>query len=164
MSISKTEEYCTCGSLQRAAETTGMPVKFDKDMNEFLLLHGLEGGRDLLMRHCFFCGGKAPEALRASLFERLTDEERWRLIRLTQDLKTVDDTIAALGEPDSDRQAGSSNTYPERDGKPEETIYHRTLSYRNLSQTANVHVTVYPEGQVAFSFRGKRLSKEPNQM
>jgi hypothetical protein len=159
MSLSKTDEYCTCGSLQWAAETVGIPVEFDKDMNEFLLVHGPEGGHNLFIRHCFFCGGKAPESLRASLFARLTDEERRRLVDLTKSLKTVDDTIAALGEPDEDREAGMTITRPERDGKPEETRAYRTLRYRNLSETANVSVTVYPMGEVAFSFSGKHIGK-----
>ena len=159
MALSKTEEYCTCGSLQRAAETAGAPVKFDKDMNEFLLVHGLEGGHDLIMRHCFFCGGKAPESLRDRLFTRLTDDERWRLIDLTKPLKTVEDVIVTLGEPDRDMEVGNSVTRPERDGVPEETTYYRNLLYYNLSETAEVRVTVYPLGEVAFSFTGKSLEK-----
>jgi hypothetical protein len=159
MSISKTEEYCTCGSLQRAAETAGAPVKFDKDMNEFLLTGGLDGAHDVIMRHCFFCGGRAPESLRQNLFARLTDDERWRLIDLMKPLKTAEDVIATLGEPDRDMEVGSSTTRPERDGMPEETTYYRNLLYHNLSETAEVRVIVYPAGMVAFSFTGKALNK-----
>ena len=159
MPISKTEDYCTCGMLQQAAETAGTPVKFDKEMNEFRLVHDPDNAGGWILRHCFFCGGKAPNSLREYLFMRLTKEERWRLINLTKPLKTVEDVITALGKPDSDMEAGSSITYPEKDGNPEQTTYYRTLSYRNLSETANVRVMVYPAGQVAFSIGGKALKQ-----
>ncbi len=162
MRLSKTEEYCDCGSLQRAAEEAGVPVEFNKDLNEFHLIHGPEGKGKLMMRHCFFCGGKAPASLRETLFAKLTSEERFRLVNLTKSLKTVDETIAVLGEPNEDREAGTIITHPERDGKPEETRSYRTLGYRNLSETANVNVTVYPTGEVAFSFSGKYIGKVPN--
>ena len=128
-------------------------------MNEFRLVHDPENAGGWILRHCFFCGGKAPDTLREYLFARLTNEERWRLVDLTKPLKTVEDVVAVLGQPDSDREAGSINTYPEKDGNPEETTYQRILSYRNLSETANVRVMVYATGQVAFSFTGKSLEK-----
>jgi len=159
MKLSRTEEYCDCGALQRAAEDDATPVEFDKKLNEFHLVYGLERSGKMMMPHCFFCGGKAPESLRASLFTRPSREELNRLIELTRPLKTLQETLAALGEPESDREASTIITQPEKDGLPEEARAYRTLTYDGLSDTVRVKAGVNGMEQVAFVFCGKLIDE-----
>ena len=132
------------------------------ELNEFHIVHS-NGGGHMMIRHCFFCGGKAPESRRGTLFARVPSEEARRLAGLTQPLETVGAVLSALGKPDRDSEAGAMITTPEKDGQAEETRAYRTLVYGGLSEIADVHVTVYPLDRVAFSFRGKYLGKTPDQ-
>jgi hypothetical protein len=157
MRPSKTDIPCDCGYLERLANDPDMPVQFDARMNEFHFVYGPSGLGKLNIYHCPMCGGKAPESRRAAQFAQLSAEERNRLFNLTNPLKTVSDVIATLGEPDHDRPTGTIVTTPEKEGQPPETKAYRTLTYTNLSETADVCVIVYPTQLVAFSFRGKFL-------
>jgi len=105
--------------------------------------------------HCPFCGGRAPKSKRVNLFARLTDKETRRLTQLTKGLHTLEQVLAALGQADRDNAVGMTVVTPERGGKPETTQNFRTLVYTKLSDTAEIHVTVYPMDRVAITFQGK---------
>ncbi len=51
-------------------------------------------------------------------------------------------------------------TTPERDGRPETTQSHPVMIYTRLSETADVHVIVYPTDRVGISFQGKEVKKD----
>ena len=153
--FSKTEEPCDCGTLQNAADDPNLPIEFDEKLNEFHLVYGNKGQFNLY--HCFFCGGKAPDSKRYLLFATLSDEERHRLIKLTKSLKTLGETIATLGEPDRDDDAGAIVGFPETEDSPPKEQAYRVLVYENLSDVANVNVTVYPNERVGVWFVGKYI-------
>jgi hypothetical protein len=115
-----------------------------------------DGGRNsFVLRHCPFCGGKAPESKRGSFFEVLADSEMERLGRLTRDIHTIDDVLREFGEPDADYPQGTGTGIPGKDGQPDQFQWHRLLRYEGLSKTATVNVTVYPSGEVGFAYLGK---------
>lgn len=158
MGVSKTNVLCDCMALTRWSDDPSVPIKFDERLGEYhIVIQTPHGEGSVIIRHCPFCGGKTPASKRGRLFARIPDEEITRLIRLTQALKTVDDVLAALGPPDEDNPAGVRIETPEKDGKPGEVQSYRTLRYSNLSETANVNVTVYPTEQVAITFSGKYI-------
>jgi len=107
--------------------------------------------------HCPFCGGKAPKSHRDDLFHRLSLAEKIRLSKSTKDLHTIDDVIAALGEPDIREPTGVIMTTPERDGNPEKTQVYPMMTYTGLSKAANVVVTVYANDSVRIHFEGKEV-------
>ena len=152
---------CKCGYLEREGNDPDSPIKFDERTNEFYFAYQTESSKDarLCIYHCPFCGGRAPDSIRHTLFHIVPDSETRRLTLLTQNLRTVQKVLAALGTPEYDFPAGLGVTTPERDSKPEKTEFCRTLRYENLSETASVEVIVYGNDGVSFCFQGK--SKSP---
>jgi hypothetical protein len=152
---------CQCGSLEREAQKPNSPIKFDAEMNEYYISYFIDSVEEtkLCIYHCLFCGGAAPDSFRPSKFAALSYDELERLEELTKDLKTVDLVLATFGKPDNDMRPGVRLTTPETDEHGETTESFRVLTYRNLSQTANVSVMVLPGGETRFSFQGKYLGK-----
>jgi hypothetical protein len=65
---SVTEVACTCGYLQRCADRSELPIVYDKAMNEFHFVWSSGNERNyLLIYHCPFCGGAAPQSNRTLL-------------------------------------------------------------------------------------------------
>ena len=93
------------------------------------------------------------------MFHRLTSAERRRLCELTKEMRTIQDVTDAFGDPDTKQHIGVVVTKPERDGKPETTQSYPVMIYRKLSDTADVHVTIYPDDRVGISFHGKAVKK-----
>jgi hypothetical protein len=126
-------------------------------MNEYHFVYAASTGGEARMNiyHCPFCGGRALKSRRGDLFARLTNKERWRLTDLTKDLHTLDQVLASLGPPDRDDAVGMTVVTTEKDGKPETTQNFRTLAYTKVSESAEIHVTVYPTDRVAITFQGK---------
>jgi hypothetical protein len=130
------------------------PVEFDPQLNEYHLMQKGDGGYSL-MYFCPWCGGKTPQSQRGSLSHSLTDAERQRLAELTKNLRTEQEVIAALGEPDGRQPGGMRFTVSEMGGVPETTQSCNVLTYTRLSDLANLNVLVYPTGKVGISFHGK---------
>ena len=148
---------CKCEWLERAADDPKCPVEFDAEVNEY---HLVRSPQDYMMIHyCPWCGGSAPKSKRGKLFHTLTDVESRRLVRLTQDMRTLQEVTTAFGEPDIKQPAGLVITKPERDGKPETTQSYPVMIYQKLSEIADVHVTIYPADRVGISFQGKPVKK-----
>jgi hypothetical protein len=149
----KNAEPCGCGWLERESNEPDSPVRFDPVLNEYNIIRG--GGAELRVYHCPFCGGSAPKSKRSLMFAHITDAERGRLIQLTHHLRTVDDVLRELGKPDDDSYA--SSTTPEKNGKPDTVEVYQALRYYNLSETADVWVTVFPGGKASITFQGKYI-------
>lgn len=150
---------CQCGFLEGMARKPDSPIKFDVEMNEYYFSYFDGGGEEskLIIYHCTFCGGAAPDSFRPSKFAMLSHAELERLREMTKNLKTMDDVLANLGSPDSDDQQGVMWTIPESDEHSEITEAFRTLIYRSLSQTADICVIVRRGGETHFTFSGKYL-------
>ncbi len=154
---------CKCGFLERNADHPDSPIRFDAHMNEYHFIHStsLGGEARMMIYHCPFCGGRAPKSKRGDLFAKLTNKETRRLTDLTKDLHTLDEVFAALGKPDRDSPVGMTVVTPEKADKPETTQNFRTLAYTKLSDTADIHITVYPMDRVAITFQGKYVGSTP---
>ncbi len=148
-------DECKCGLLARMAEDPRNAVDFDPQLNEYHIMRKGDGGYSLIY-FCPFCGGRAPKSQRSGLFQRLTDAERHRLTELTKNLRTVQEVVAALGEPDV-KGLSMAVTTPEKDGVPETTRSYPVMTYTKLSDIANVNVRVYPTDRVAITFQGKAM-------
>jgi len=137
------------------------PIRFDPKLNEYHFIHrtSTSGEAKMMIYHCPFCGGRAPKSRRSELFHRLTHAEQRRLCELTKDMRTLQDVTAAFGKPDTKQPIGMVITMPEKDGKPESTESYPIMIYKKLSDTADVHVIVYPADRVGISFQGKAVKK-----
>jgi hypothetical protein len=147
---------CKCGGLARMAEDPKDPIEFDARLNEYHIIHKGNGGYSLVY-YCPLCGGRAPASKRSSLFQRLDDFERRRLSELTKDLRTVQEVVAAFGQPDVRRPVGMTIIRPEIEGVPETAQSFPAMTYSRLSETANVYVSVYPDDKVSVSFQPKPM-------
>src|SRR5262245_23525564 len=79
---SVTSKQCRCGYLQFAAEESGNPIVFDEVAGEYQFTYqepGAEGPSLLVLYHCPFCGGAAPQSKRANLFHVIPKGEVRRL-------------------------------------------------------------------------------------
>ena len=152
---------CKCKYLERESNISDSPIRFDPDLNEYNFVYRTTDGGEakLSIYHCPFCGGRAPKSKRSTLWATLSWAERFRLIKLTKHLRTLDDVLRAFGQPDTDDAAGLVVSTPGWFGKPEKTQGYRVLAYTKLSDTADVHVTVYPTDKVGFTFQGKYIGK-----
>ncbi len=75
-------------------------------------------------------------------------------------MRRIQDVTATFGEPDIRHAIGMVITTPERDGKPETAQSYPTMIYTKLSETADIHVAVYPNDKVGISFQGKAVKKD----
>ena len=148
-------DECNCGHLARLAEDSREAVQFDTRLNEYHILRK-DGSGYSLIYFCPLCGGRAPKSKRDSLFHRLTEAERHRLTEMTKDLRTVQDVIAALGEPDV-KGLQLTITTPAKEGQPETTQAYPAMTYSKLSDTAIINVQVYPNDRVGITFQGKPM-------
>ena len=160
MKISKTDEPCECSTLQEYVDDPDVPIVFDEKMSEYHIVHR-EGEGYLVIQHCPFCGGKAPESKRERFFTRLPAGEIQRLAGIIRPLKTLDELIAAFGPPDADMALGSMEFKPEKDRKPSEAAAYRTVRYHGLSETAEVDVRIHPDGRVAGIWYSGKSIKPP---
>src|SRR5260370_37691856 len=95
---SVTKRRCTCGALERNSEDSEIPIVFDARMNEFSFRWpSKHGDAHLLIYHCPFCGGAAPQSKRDTLFAVVSTTEARRLHELLSDIKTIEEAIKKLG-------------------------------------------------------------------
>jgi hypothetical protein len=155
MKSSKTDLPCDCGYLDRATKDPDHPIEFDVRLNEFNFIHA--GGK-FRIYHCPFCGGKAPESVRATLFSRVSRDEQERLFRIADAFKTFDEVVALIGHPDVDVPMGSWAGTPQPDDEAPRTSAFRHVTYSKLSESADLHFDLHPDGRVAsYSVSGRYL-------
>lgn len=157
---SVTEELCTCNYLQNAADDPRNPIAFDADTGEYQFQHD---GANLVIYHCPFCGGAAPDSKRHLLFAQIPAEEESRLAKLLHGIETIDDALQQLGSPDFE---GTSITkFPEEENKAPRIQHHRDIRYHHLSDVAEIWITERPDGKIFWQLQGKYLggSAEPEE-
>jgi len=155
-----TDLACQCGLPQSASEEPESPVVFDAKMGEYRFTHS--GGGYAVIYHCPWCGGALPASKRASLFETITQAELDRLLQLTAHLKTVTDAIDAFGRPDEEQAQGMTIRVLTTEDQPSRVTTHRTLTFRNVSETADVILTDHAPDRVSFTFVGKERPLGPS--
>jgi hypothetical protein len=150
---------CQCNSPERAADDPETAVVFDAKTNEFHIVRETgRGSSHLIVRYCFFCGGKAPASKRARLFAWVSDEEKVRLASLCSEVRTFEDAIRAFGAPDSDLAAGEMSGGSDDAGRPRWTA-RRVITYNSLSETADVRFVQHVGDQVRVNFSYKYLGE-----
>jgi hypothetical protein len=159
-SSSVTDVPCTCEYLHRAAHDPGNPIVFDARAAEYRFTYRRPGDTELselMIYHCPWCGGTAPESKRHLLFAVIpTDEER-RLAGLLAPVRTVRGAYKRLGRPDRDDAAYAFIGTYEQDGCPPTTSPQRVLVYERLSDVADVVLHAEPGGRVQWRLAGKYI-------
>ncbi len=157
---SVTEQACTCSYLQHAAEDPDNPIVFHERTGEFQFTFqepDHEGRSMLVIYHCPFCGGTAPESKRALLFAVIPRSEEERLEEILAPIRTIQDALALLGTPDFDGYTGIRQE--EQDGKPPTWRHRRQIRYERLSEVADVWIVESADGRLLWQLQGKYLGK-----
>ena len=151
---SVTEELCTCGFLQDAADDPRSPITFDAETAEYQFVYGREM---LLIYHCPFCGGAAPESKRSLLFAQIPDTEEERLARVLDGVETIDQAVSKFGQPDF--EGVSTTRQPEKENQAPELQRHREIRYYKLSEVADIWITERPDGKIFWQLQGKYIGR-----
>jgi hypothetical protein len=150
---------CRCGTLEQLAAEPGSPVVFDDDLREYHLrwqnAEGKKGSSRIY--HCPFCGAAAASSRRASPYAEVPMDEVLRLRDLTRRLATIQQAIAALGEPQADVSEGITIQTPATHDRPSKAASYRTLTFTHLSDVADVVLIDYGVHGIKFTFNGKYL-------
>jgi hypothetical protein len=152
--FSVTEEPCTCDYLQDQADTPSSPIVFDVESAEYQYV---SGDGMLVIYHCPFCGGAAPESKRNLLFAQIPEVEEERLAKLLYGIETIEEVLEKLGKPDFEDV--STTKKPERDHEAPQIQHHRNIRYHNLSDVAEVCIEERPDGKIFWQLQGKYRSR-----
>lgn len=159
---SVTTTPCTCQYLERASAEPQVPIVFDALTNEYHINNVGKNQGHTIIRHCPWCGGAAPRSKRESLFAKITQKEEDRLRRMTSGLRTIASVVKKLGKPDVDMEHGMVMKTPDSKDNPPTIKSYRTLHYKSLSKTAEVHFTdLGPDRGVRADFIGKPIQSKP---
>ncbi len=159
-SASVTDAICDCKYLQRAADDPDVPIVFDERTKEYHYTYQESGSgvpANLNIYHCPFCGGAAPTSKRPLLFHVVSSEEKRRLADLLVPIRSIRELVETLGEPDEDDPAGMWERFEELKDRPSRVVPYRMLTYKSLSDVANVQVYERPDGTIGWSLSGKYL-------
>ena len=151
-----TEEDCHCNYLQDMADDPGSGIEFDELTSEYQFVCD---SSIVVIYHCPFCGGAAPESKRSLLFAQVPESELDRLSQLLGSITTIDDVLEMLGKPDS--EGYSTSTLPEAENKAPRIERHREVRYNSLSDVADVSFTERPSGEVDWCLVGKYIGDQP---
>ncbi len=149
---SVTGERCTCDYLQNAASDPDNPIRFEARTAEYQFTFGKAM---LVIYHCPFCGGAAPESQRSALFMPIPGEEKERLFDLLKPIKSLKEAVGRLGAPDF--EGFSELQTPTKDAQASHIERRRMYHYHNLSKIVDVWITERPDLSVDFQLHGKPI-------
>jgi hypothetical protein len=137
---------------ERHAANPKCPIEFDERMNEY---HLVFGRHCLILRYCFWCGGRLLESKRDAYFSTPEEEEIQEVGRLLAAAKTVEDVVRSLGTPDE--------TYQWRDDMMEAcenqkmTRWKQTLRYLKRWKSLVLDVQEMPDGAIQYGITGRYI-------
>jgi len=157
--MSITRVPCSCGFFRYPDPV--FPIKFDAGLNEYVIEPKLPGGGivAMILYHCPRCGGIPSGSKRQTLFTVVSVEEVLRIKAVLDEATSLADIEARLGAADEDR---TRLPLPDAvENRPvsgvRETGPIRQLTYTHLSETADVTVRIYSNGEIEASFGGKYI-------
>jgi len=90
--------YCNCHHPEEWKVNDKIPIAYCEELNEYHIM--CDGGHELIMYYCYFCGGKLPDSLRGQQFVKLDKSEEDEVKSLIANIDTVEKIYKVLGEPD----------------------------------------------------------------
>ena len=150
-----TEENCHCNYLQDMADDPDSGIGFDQLTSEYQFVCD---SAIVVIYHCPFCGGAAPESKRSLLFAQVPESEVDHLSQLLESITTIDDALEMLGKPDFDGHSTSRQLEAEDESPRIED--HREIRYYGLSDVADVWITERPDGKIYWHLQGKYVGDQ----
>ena len=90
--------YCNCHQPDEWKVNDKIPISYSEELNEYHLI--CDGGGELQMNYCYFCGGKLPDSLRGQYFTDLDKSEEDEVKSLIGEIDSVEKMYELLGVPD----------------------------------------------------------------
>lgn len=140
---------CECGSLENWSCEPWCPIEFDERLNEYHVV-GDDGSKTMIY-YCLFCGGRAPESRRDTMFAHVDATEQQRIYDLFEGIVSSEDVIARFGEADHDLPVGASTQSLGSESSPKKGMAYRTLIYEHHSDVADLRFDIASDGRV-FSY------------
>lgn len=150
-SRSVTEINCKCRVIQDLIARKMGPFQYNEEMNEY---HIFDGKSSTKLYHCFVCGGVLSESKRDEKFYAVDNEEMNRIKNLCSEIKTIQEAISKLGNPDFDYPHGTVVSEVGDSGRIKSSAF-RSIIYTQLSKTAEISFTETKTGTAFLSIRGK---------
>ena len=154
---SVTKALCTCGQLEQSAADPNTSIRYDPELNEYSIICSgdMESYGAMVIYHCPFCGGLAPESRRGQLFSAVPDAEYERLSTLTAGVTSVEDALRVLGTPSADQPVTLPQRYvlPIRTDQLSRPV--RALTFGGLSDVADIQVLVHDDKSIQVTFGAK---------
>jgi hypothetical protein len=141
---------CKCNTLSQWATDLTVPIEFDAVLNEY---HMVCGDKIFMLYYCPLCGGRLPESRRGELFVEASPEEQSQLESRLAGVKTIDEIIARLGEPDLDFGATSFKAEDKAIYGYKDVI--RSIRYERLAKTLTVSAQELEDGALQIFYTGK---------
>ena len=151
---------CNCKTLQNYVNS---PIQYDPKLNEYSICYDDDRGAHCKIRmyFCFFCGGRLPKSNRDKLFTKPSVIEKFKAGLLVRNVKTEEDIIRILGEPDQKM----SFVEPSFSELPEDEISKKILpdglkaqyNYTSGWKTLDIVFSIYKNGKISISFFGKYI-------
>ena len=154
---SVTDQPCTCGYLQNAADDAGNPIVSDEQTGEYQFTYherGLDGPSMLILYHCPFCGGAAPKSKRSLLSATIPRAEESRLAELLAPVRSIDQALSFIRNSLT-MTVSATQRLPGGEGQAPTVEYRREIHYEDLSEVATVWITEQADGTVLCRLQGK---------
>jgi hypothetical protein len=153
---SVTDIPCTCGYLEQSANDPDIPIDFEEQTSEYRLNY--KNGW-LIIYHCPFCGGMAPELRRKPLYVAIPSVEKKRLADLLSPIESLQQAIDIFGPPQRDDFILGGDMPREVPNCPPTVEGTRYLYYTMLSQVAEVMIMEIPNDRPKWMLVGKRIGE-----
>ncbi len=149
--------YCNCRHPEEWKVNDKIPISYSEEFNEYHIM--CEGGQELVMNYCHFCGGKLPDSLRGKDFCELDKSEVDEVKSLIGKIDTAEKMHEVLGEPDKI----VNNTMKEEDffyvlRRPKNKCVRWYLYYKRW-KSLELQIAEYEDGTLGFAFGGKYIGK-----
>jgi len=141
---------CSCDVLQGWAQMPGSCVEYDARLREYRLACGAYD-HHWIMHYCPACGGRLPSSERAGCFHDMDQQEIRELEARLKNVRSVEEVIAALGNPDRRLTPPTENQL--RDNRLYGVeIVRQVLTYSAVARSFEIYVQEAASGEISFSF------------
>lgn len=151
-----TENSCDCKNWPQWANDPFIPIWFNSEMNEFIILFGEVAANGIVVHFCPTCGGRMPKSHRGKFFTTPSDEEITDARSILESFTNVDTMRSLLGDPDQ-----VFEWYKDESGNPVANLdgpkFKRQYTYSSRWKSLTVVVQECDDGQLRFFLHGNRI-------
>ena len=142
---------CHCNGMAALAKEPQATVIYDQEMNEYRTPRSI-------VYYCLICGGRMPESKRRAMSTEVSKIEAREFFSRVKGLKTMEEVIAKLGNPDSIVDQAPLRKSTEKFYGTKTCI--RQLAYTCHWKSLDAIVCLMEDGEVQISCSGKQKRQD----